>query len=121
MRRKALTFSASVAAVALVVALYRLVLHVNNTTVALTLLLVVLGISARWGLGEATIASLAAMLGFNFYFLPPVGTFTIEDPQNWVALLAFLVTAVTASQLSGRVRRPAPGAAHRACADLQTS
>ena len=47
------------------------------------------------------------MLGFNYYFLPPVGTFTIQDPQNWVALLAFLVTAVTASQLSARERRRA--------------
>jgi two-component system sensor histidine kinase KdpD len=46
-----------------------------------------------------------AVLGFNFYFLPPVGKFTIQDPQNLVAFLAFLVTAVTASQLSARARR----------------
>jgi two-component system sensor histidine kinase KdpD len=78
---------------------------VNNTTVALTLLLAILGISAGWGLAEATAASLAAMLGFNFYFLPPVGKLTIDDPQNWVALGAFLMTAVTASQLSARARR----------------
>ena len=36
---------------------------------------------------------------------PPVGTFTIADPQNWVALIAFLVTAVTASQLSAMAKR----------------
>jgi two-component system, OmpR family, sensor histidine kinase KdpD len=40
-----------------------------------------------------------------FFFLPPAGTFTIADPQNWVAFVAFLVTAVIASQLSGRARR----------------
>ena len=47
---------------------------------------------------------IAAMLCFNFFFLPPVGTLTIADPQNWVALLAFLATAIVASQLSGRAR-----------------
>jgi len=80
-------------------------LPANNTTVALSLLLAILGISTWWGLAEATVASVAAMLGFNFWFLPPVGTFTIEDPENYVALLAFMVTAVTASQLSARARR----------------
>ena len=45
------------------------------------------------------------MLGFNFFFLPPVGTFTIADPENWVALFAFLVTAVTVSQLSAQAKR----------------
>jgi two-component system sensor histidine kinase KdpD len=104
---------ASLAMVAAVVAIYRTVLQVNSTTVALTLLLVVLGISAWWGLLEATVASLAAMLGFNFFFLPPVGTLTIDDPQNYVALVAFLVTAVTASQLSARVRRRAAEAEAR--------
>jgi len=102
---KALRYAASVLAVATVLALYRTVLEVNHTTVALTLLLVILGVSAQWGLAEATLASLVAVLGFNFYFLPPVGTFTIYDPQNWVGLFAFLVTAVTASQLSARARR----------------
>ena len=93
-------FLASVLAVGATLALYRLVLSVNNTTVALSLLLVVLGVSARWGLAEATVASVVAVLGLNYYFREPVGTLTIEDPQNWVALCAFLVTAVTASQLS---------------------
>jgi two-component system sensor histidine kinase KdpD len=91
--------------VALVVGVYYRFGHVNNTTVALTLLLVILGISTVWGLVEATIASVIAVLGFNFFFLPPVGNLTITDPQNWVALFAFMVTAVTASQLSARARR----------------
>ena len=104
---------ASVAAVSAILALYALVLPVNNTTVALSLLLAILGISARWGLAEATMASLVAVLGFNYYFLPPVRTFTIQDPQNWVAAVAFLVTAVTASQLSARVRRRAAEAEAR--------
>jgi two-component system sensor histidine kinase KdpD len=44
------------------------------------------------------------MLCYNFFFLPPVGTFTIADPQNWVALFAFLATSLTASQLSARAK-----------------
>src|SRR5262249_52935535 len=50
---------------------------------------------------------------FNFFFLPPVGTFTISDPQNWIAFLAFLITAVVTSQLSGRARRRAVEAIDR--------
>jgi two-component system sensor histidine kinase KdpD len=96
-----------------ILSLYRLVLSVNNTTGALSLLLVVLGVSARWGLAEATVASIVAVLGLNYYFLEPVGTLTIDDPQNWVALAAFLVTAVTASQLAERVRRRAAEAEDR--------
>jgi two-component system sensor histidine kinase KdpD len=99
--------------VAGVLAVYLFVWPVNSTTVALSLLLIILAISARWGLAEATVASLVAVLGLNYYFLPPVRTFTIQDPQNWVALVAFLVTAVTASQLSARVRRRAAEAEAR--------
>jgi two-component system sensor histidine kinase KdpD len=112
-RVKLSRFLISVLAVAAILALYRLVLSVNNTTVALTLLLAVLGVSARWGLAEATVASIVAVLGLNYYFLEPFGTLTIDDPQNWVALCAFLVTAVTASQLSERVRRRAAEAEER--------
>ena len=77
----------------------------NTTTVALSLLLVVLAAATLWGLTLATATSLAAVLAFNFFLLEPVGTFTVEDPQNWVALVAFLITAVTASQLSSRAQR----------------
>ena len=110
---KILRFAAAVLLVAAILALYRTLVTVNNTTVALSLLLAVLGVSAVFGLAEAIVASLVAVLGFNYNFLPPVGTFTIQDPQNWVALFAFLVTAVTASQLSVSVRRRAAEAEAR--------
>ena len=106
-------FAASVALVAAILAVYRHFLQVNNTTVALSLLLAILAVSARWGLAEATMASIVAVLGFNFYFLPPVGTLTIQDSQNWVAFVAFFVTAVTASQLSAHARRRAAEAEAR--------
>jgi two-component system sensor histidine kinase KdpD len=46
------------------------------------------------------VTSIVAMLCFNFFFLPPVGTLTIADPHNWVALLAFLAVSLVASHLS---------------------
>lgn len=104
-RTSALRLVAAPAIVALIIVIYFRLLPVNNTTVALSLLLAILGISTWWGLLEATVASLVAVLGFNYCFLPPVGTLTVQDPQNWVALIAFLVTAVTASQLSVRAKR----------------
>ena len=57
--------------------------------------------------------SFVAALAFNFFFLPPIGTFTIAEAQNWVALFAFLFTAVVASNLSERVRREAREADER--------
>lgn len=87
-----------------IVALYRLWLHVNPTTVALTLLLLVLVLAARWGLRYAVATSIAATALFNYYFLPPVGTFTIADTQNWLALFVFLGTSIIASQLSNRIK-----------------
>ena len=68
--------------------------QLSNTTVALALLLVVLFVATGWGRGPGIVASVLGMLGFNFFFLPPVYTLTIADPQNWVALAAFFITAV---------------------------
>ena len=87
--------------------------EVNNTTIALTFLLGALGIARVWGLVEAIVASVAGMLCFNFFFIEPIGTFTIADTQNWVALFAFLVTAVVASQLSASARQRAWEATRR--------
>jgi len=64
-------------------------LHLNQTTMALAFLLGVLGISASWGLREAVFMSVIATLAFNYYFLPPIGTFTIADPQNWMRFSRF--------------------------------
>src|SRR5271165_5999769 len=97
---KPLRFALAVLLVAAILGMYRILpaAKINNTTVSLSLLLAILGVSAWWGLAEAMVASVAAVLGFNYFFLPPVGTLTIQDPQNLVAFIAFLVTAVTASQ-----------------------
>lgn len=96
--------ASAIAAVAAVTAMGRL-LTLNATTAALLYLLVVLSIAASWGLRVAAPTSVLATLAFNYFFLPPVGTFTIAEPQNWVALFAFLVTAVIASRLAEKARR----------------
>ena len=50
------------------------------------------------------VTSVVAVLGFNYFFLPPVGALTLADPSNWVALFAFLVVSLVASQLSTSAR-----------------
>src|SRR6185437_4793351 len=95
----------SAATLALIVVIFRHVAHVNPTTVALTLLVAVLGVAAAWGLRYSLVMSIAAALCFNYFFLPPLGTLTIADMQNWIALGAFFIAAVIASNLSERARR----------------
>src|SRR5215469_6445251 len=103
----------SLFALAGIILFYRHVLRVNQTTVALSFLLAILAVSAVWGMAVSVLMSVVAMLSFNYFFLPPVGTFTVADPQNWVALFAFLVTSITGSQLSSRIRKEADEAHQR--------
>jgi two-component system sensor histidine kinase KdpD len=91
---------ASLLALAAAAAVLRWLPDVSPTTVSLAFLLVVLATATVGRLWTAIVMSIAAMLTLNFFFLPPVGTFTIADPQNWIALFAFLVVAVIASNLS---------------------
>jgi two-component system, OmpR family, sensor histidine kinase KdpD len=85
-------------------------LDINHTAVSLLFLIAVLFASAYWGLRYAVVLSFVATAAFNFFFLPPLYTFTIADPQNWIALLAFLVTALVAGNLSEKARREAEDA-----------
>jgi len=110
---RAVGFALSASIVAGIAFLYRQVLLVNQTTVALTLLLAILAVSAVWGMVVSVFMSVVAMLVFNYAFLPPVGNLTIADPQNWVALGAFLVTSIVGSQLSARIRKEADEAHSR--------
>jgi len=103
----------NLALVAVIVVVFHLFVHLNPTTVGFTFLLAVLVISAAWGLRQAIFFSVIATLAYNFFFLPPLGTFTIADPQNWVALATFLITAVIASQLAERARKEAETANRR--------
>lgn len=104
----------SFSAIGLLTTVYFTWLGVTNPTiVALSFLLVVLivaAVSRRW---IAIATSLLAFLCFNYFFLPPVGTWTIADPQNWVALFTLLTVSIVASHLSAQVRRRAQEATAR--------
>lgn len=105
---KWLAYVVAVLAILFVTGIFKLFGNqINHTTVALGLLLTVLFVAAAWGSKPAVVASLLGVACFNFFYLPPVGTFNVADPHNWIALFAFLVTAITAGQLSARVKRRA--------------
>lgn len=103
-----LGYSAAIIGIFAVTAvLVSLRLQISLTTVSLSLLLIVLFVAAFWGSRPAILASVAGVLCFNYFFLPPVGTWTITDGENWVALGAFLIVALTAGQLSARLKKRA--------------
>jgi two-component system, OmpR family, sensor histidine kinase KdpD len=106
-------YAAALAAVAAITFFYRHTHRFNATTIAFTYLLAILGVSTLWGLTISVFMSFVATLAYNYFFLPPVGTFTIADPQNWVALITFLATSVLASDLSTRARNQAAEANRR--------
>ena len=104
--RAAAAYLAGILGVAAVIVLGQaLAAGLNEATVALALLLVVLFVADLWGSRPALATSLVAALGFDYFFLPPFGTFYIADLRSWAALAAFVVTALTVGQLSARARR----------------
>ena len=98
-------------AVPLAMALHE-ILNVSN--IALVFLTAILIGAVLYGLGPSLLACVVAVLSYNFFFLPPLYTFTIADPENVVALFFFAVVAVIASNLAARVRGQALTARLRA-------
>ena len=94
----------ALAAIAASVTAYTALHIANPVIVAFTFLLVILVVAATSRFWVAATASIVAMLAFNFFFLPPVGTFYLADPQNWVALFVFLAVSLVASNLSTAAR-----------------
>ncbi len=105
--------AAGLAAVAAVTAACRWLGVVNAATVSTTFLLVVLVVAATSRLWIAVTVSVTAVLCFNFFFLPPLGTFVVSDPQNWLALISFLAVSLVASNLSAVARARAAEAIGR--------
>ncbi len=108
-----LRWTVSFGALAGIVLVYSRWLHVNQTTVALTLLLLILTLAANWSRRYSLVLAVAATLAYNFFFLPPVGHVTIADTENWLALFAFLATAIIGGRLSQRARSEARAAKTR--------
>ncbi|MBS1826819.1 MAG: DUF4118 domain-containing protein [Acidobacteria bacterium] len=86
---------------------------VNASTAGFFYLMVVLGVATAGGFWVSAIVSMSAMLCYNYFFLPPVGQLVVADPENWVALFTFLVTALVASHLSDRAQKQALEAKRR--------
>jgi two-component system, OmpR family, sensor histidine kinase KdpD len=97
----------------LITQIYRHEPLANLTTVGFTYLLAILIASAVGGLSTAMVMSVVATLAFDFYFIPPVNTWNINDPQDWVALTAFLFTSIVGSSLSAWARRQTKEARHQ--------
>ncbi|MGE0849037.1 MAG: DUF4118 domain-containing protein [Hyphomicrobiaceae bacterium] len=70
--------------------------------VDLVLLTAIVGVAVRYGLWPSMFATVCASLSYNFFFLPPIYTFTIIDPTNIAAFLLFTIVALIASSLAGR-------------------
>jgi two-component system, OmpR family, sensor histidine kinase KdpD len=87
--------------------IFKSLLPANATTAGFAFLITILLVAAAWGLVESIIASFVAAFCLNFFFMPPIGTLTIADPEYWIALMAFLMTSLVASELSNRARRRA--------------
>ena len=91
--------------------------YLGISMIALVFLTAVLASAITYGLWPALVASLVSTLAYNFFFLPPLYTFTIADPENVVALFFFAIVALIASNLTSRVRSQALAARQRAKTD----
>src|SRR2546430_2572575 len=93
--------------VALTLVLIEIRSHANLTTVALALVLLVMFTAVKMGSGAALWASVLGAMGFNYFFVPPVHSLTISGTENWVSLIALVITAMVVGQLSSRARERA--------------
>ena len=111
----AAAYAASIAGTGAVTWLISIVLpryHVAN--ISMVYLLLVLALAVWAGSGPAIVASLLAFLAYDWFFVPPVGRFTVDDPSEWLALFLFLVVAIISGQLAAGLRRRAAEARRRA-------
>jgi K+-sensing histidine kinase KdpD len=88
--------------------------HIPVLSLGVLYVLAVLPVAIVYGLPYAIGVSIASMLAFNFFFLPPLHTFTLADSRNWFALAVFVVTAIVVSELAARSRRRAEEASRLA-------
>jgi len=109
-----LPYIVALLAVAAALAVSRLVQpHFGLENVDLIFLTAIVGIAVRYGLWPSLVATVAASLCYNFFFLPPVYTFTITDPTNIAAFVLFTVVAVVVSNLAARGWSQTVGAQER--------
>ena len=114
LRERWVGYAGALAAVALVSGLIGVVIgRTNIANISMLYLIAVLASAAAFGLGPAIVASVAAFLTFDWFFILPLHTFTVDDPAEWLSLLLLLVTAVITGSLAGEQRRRARQAEQR--------
>ncbi len=107
-RHTLLTLAMSAANVGLITAiLFPLDLHLAASLVPIAYLPAVIYAATRWGVWHAMLASVAGMGAADFFFFTPIYTFRVDDPQEAVDLLLFLIVALVSSNLAWRLRREA--------------
>ncbi len=104
---------AAVAMGTVVVLLLSLGSHANLTTAALAMVLAVMFTALSMGSGPALLTCILGILCLNYFFIPPVHTLTISQPENWIAFFSFVATALTVGQLSSRATHRAEEAEQR--------
>src|SRR5215813_9764421 len=108
LRRRVTGVTVSVALVFAVTGVIELLKpHIPVLSLGMLYLFAVLPVAIVWGLRYALCVSVGSMLAFNFFFLPPLHTLTLDDSRNWFALTVFVVTAVVVSELAAGQRRRA--------------
>ncbi|MBX6772494.1 MAG: DUF4118 domain-containing protein [Chloroflexi bacterium] len=107
-------YAAAAGGVTVVTALIGLVrTHARIANISSLYLIIVLAVAAIFGGGPAIAASVLAVLAFDWFFVNPVGQFTVSDPEEWLALVLFLATAIVTSQLAAAQQRRAVEARRR--------
>jgi two-component system sensor histidine kinase KdpD len=106
-----LTAVAGVAAVSILIDL--IVGRIHVASIPMLYLLMVLATAVRFGSGPAVLASVLAFLAYNWFFIEPTASFTAANPEDWLALLVFLATAIATGQLAAAQRRRADEARRR--------
>ena len=87
--------------------------HLPVLSLGVLYVFAVLAVAVRWGIVLAAVVSVASMLAFNWFFLPPTHTFQLRDGANWAVLAVYLVTAVVVSALAARARARSDDAEQR--------
>jgi two-component system sensor histidine kinase KdpD len=109
-----MSYTAGLGAVAIATGFIGLIqTRLDLTNLSMLYLVAVLATATRFGSGPAVVASVTAFLCFNWFFVEPRYTFTVADPEEWVALLLFLAASVVTGELAARERQRAQEAHQR--------
>ena len=113
-RARWLGYVAALGAVALVSGFIGLVLRqVNLANASMLYLMAVLATAVAYGRGPAVFASVVAFVTFDWFFVEPIHHLAVADPEEWVSLLLFLMTAIVTGQLAAAQRQRAREAQQR--------